>query len=126
MPPRKTAVKDSKKLPDLKWIERMEYWLFESLLAQDRLGKRADQGFKSEAWLPVIETVQEAYNLSGHSPVREITKTQCQGKEAAFKTLYKEHCWLLDQSGFGLDPVTGLIEASDEAWAEVIKVRLYT
>jgi hypothetical protein len=49
MPLRKTAVKDSKKLPDLKWIERMEYWLFESLLAQDRLGKRADQGFKSEA-----------------------------------------------------------------------------
>jgi hypothetical protein len=92
MPPRKTAVKDSKKLPDLKWIERMEYWLFESLLGQDRLGKRADQGFKSEAWLPVIEAVQEAYDLSGHGPVREITKTQCQGKEAAFKSLYKEHC----------------------------------
>ena len=103
----------------------MEYCLFEGLLVQDRAGKRANQGFKGEAWPLVIAAVQEAYNASNHGPTCVITKTQCQGKEAIFKTLYKERCWLLNQSGFGVDLVSSYIEASKEAWAEVIKVCLY-
>ena len=43
--------------PDLKWTPAMESTLFEGLLAQDRAGKRADAGFKSEAWHAVIEAV---------------------------------------------------------------------
>ena len=67
--------KDLTKLPNLEWIKRMEYCLFEGLLVQDRARKRADQGFKGEAWPPVIAAVQEAYNASNHGPACVITKT---------------------------------------------------
>jgi hypothetical protein len=43
------------------WTDLMEETLFNELHRQDRLGKRADIGFKSEAWVVIRDTVQEVY-----------------------------------------------------------------
>jgi hypothetical protein len=37
----------------------MEYTLLSNLLEQTHLGKRADSGWKEEAWNSVVEAIQE-------------------------------------------------------------------
>ena len=46
------------------------------LLAQANAGKRADSGFKAEAWKAVVAKVQEAYN----GPVLQIKVAQVKSK----------------------------------------------
>jgi hypothetical protein len=38
------------------------------------------------------------------------------------KASWRELNWLKDQSGFGWDENTGLVQAGDQAWKDVIKV----
>jgi hypothetical protein len=40
---------------------KMREVLLEGLVAQVHLGKRADSGFKKEAWTTVLSAVQKAY-----------------------------------------------------------------
>jgi Myb/SANT-like DNA-binding domain len=62
--------------------------LFEILLEQDRLGKRADAGFKSEAWIVVLAAIQAEYNLS--SSKKKLTVTQLKNKESNYRSLFKD------------------------------------
>ena len=94
--------------------------MFNKLHRQDRLGKRADIGFKSEAWTVVRDTVQDVY--TGHIVIEV---SQLKNKESNYKALYKDWKWLKEQSGFGRDPDTGAITASLQAWTDVIKVYFY-
>jgi Myb/SANT-like DNA-binding protein len=105
------------KPPNLSWSEKMESELFEALLDQQNVGKYANVGWKKEAWPPVIQRVQNAYT----GPL-VVTKTHCQSKEGIYKTHYKDHVWLVAQSGFTYDEETGLIDVVPEAWEEVVKV----
>jgi hypothetical protein len=50
----------------LSWSYQMEEVLFDALLEQNRLGKRADAGFKSEAWTAALAAVQAEYNLGSN------------------------------------------------------------
>jgi hypothetical protein len=77
---------DKDKPPELQWTEAMEAALFNAFLEQQNCGKRADLGWKSEAWGPVIAAVQAIYE----GPV-VITKTHCQTKEGVYKSHYKDH-----------------------------------
>jgi hypothetical protein len=85
------------KKASLVWTDLMEETLFNELLEQDRLGKRADMGFKSEAWIVVRDAIQEIYI----GPL-VIEIQQLKNKESNYKALYKDWKWLKDQSGFGL------------------------
>jgi hypothetical protein len=62
----------------------MEETLFNELHRQDRLGKRADMGFKSEAWAVVQQTIQEVY--TGHIAIEV---SQLKSKESNYKALYR-------------------------------------
>jgi hypothetical protein len=110
----------TKKRASLIWTDMMEETLFNELYRQDRLGKRADIGFKSEAWAVVRDTVQDAY-----TGCIVIDVSQLKNKESNYKALYKDWRWLREQSGFGRDPDTGRITASIQAWNDVIKVYFY-
>ena len=55
-----SALKRTKKV-SLIWTDLMEETLFNELHRQDRLGKRADMGFKSEAWAIVRDAVLDVY-----------------------------------------------------------------
>src|SRR4030088_2946248 len=93
----------------------MEEALFQELLNQANNGKRADSGFKKEAWVVACEAVAAL-------TTQHVTIDKCKGKAEVMKALWKEFIWLKDQSGFGYNDETGLITAGDQAWSDVIKV----
>ena len=55
----------------------MKEALLETLLEQCRAGKRADSGFKKEAWVEVVQKVQAVIR---HSPPLILTVSQCKSK----------------------------------------------
>lgn len=103
---------------DLQWTKEMEEVMFNELYRQDQLGKRADAGFKAEAWTVVLEKVQEVYT-------GPLTIAQLKSKEGWYRGAFKDWKWLKDQSGFNYDEATGMIVAAREAWDEVIKVAFH-
>lgn len=115
--PRSKPVSTKEKAPELQWSEAMEAALFNTFIEQQNRGKRADMGWKSEAWGPVVAAVQEIYD----GPV-VITKSHCQAKEGSYKAHYKDHLWLEKQSGFTFNHETGCFDAAPEAWEELLKV----
>jgi Myb/SANT-like DNA-binding protein len=94
--------------------------LFKVLLKQDRLGKQADAGFKSEAWIVVLAAVQAEYNL-GNSK-KKLTVTQVKNKESNYRGLFKDWLYLIEQSGFGKHLETGYITITKEAWDNILQV----
>lgn len=99
----------------IRWTFEMEEILFLTLLEQVDIGKRADSGFKKEAW---ISCCNEIKNATGQL----VTVGKCKNKVEAMKASWRELNWLKDQSGFGWDENTGLVQAGDQAWKDVIKV----
>jgi hypothetical protein len=55
----------------------MKEALLETLLEQCRAGKRADSGFKKEAWVEVVQKVQAVIR---QSPPLILTVSQCKSK----------------------------------------------
>jgi hypothetical protein len=49
--PRAKKPSTEEKAPDLQWNDVMEAALFNAFLEQQNRGKRADMGWKSEAWM---------------------------------------------------------------------------
>lgn len=97
------------------WTFAMEEALFNELIHQDELGKRADSGFKKEAWTAVLA---EVYKRTTQKPTVE----RCKNKVDIMRTYWRGFNYLKNQSGFGFNEKTGLIEASDEVWKELLKV----
>jgi hypothetical protein len=95
--------------------------LFSELLKQAQDGKRADSGFKKEAWDSVLKEFQEVYTGPYPIPLQKVKQ-----KEQAFKALYKDWKFLRDQSGFGWDEETRMITASDQAWNDICAVSYYS
>jgi hypothetical protein len=97
------------------WTFAMEEALFNELIHQDELGKRADSGFKKEAWTAVLAEVRKR-------TTQQVTVERCKNKVDVMKTYWRGFNYLKNQSGFGFNETTGLIEASDEVWKDLIKV----
>ena len=75
-------------------------------------GKRADQGFKQEAWVQALANVQAVTPAN----IRNLlTIDKLKSKESNFKGLYKDWKWLVAQSGFGVHPETRRVTALDDA-----------
>ena len=105
----------------IEWTPEMIHVLFAELLEQAQDGKRADSGFKKEAWDSVVQEVQRVY--TGLLP---IPLAKVKAKEQAFKGLYKDWKFLRDQSGFGWDEETRMVTASDQAWNDICTVSYYS
>lgn len=99
----------------LRWTFEMEEILFCTLLEQVDIGKRADSGFKKEAWTACSDVIK---NTTGQF----VSIEKCKNKVEAMKASWRDLNWLKDQSGFGWDEKTGLVQASNQAWKDVIKV----
>ena len=112
---------DKEKPLELQWTDAMEAALFNAFLEQHtrNKGKRADLGWKTEAWEPVVEAVQAVYE----GPL-VVTKTQCQTKEASYEGHYEDHLYLAKLSGFNWNEELGVFEAPPEAWDELFRVCL--
>jgi hypothetical protein len=101
--------------PFTNWTVEMEAVMYSTLCIQVQLGKRADSGFKKEAWQAVCEAILDTFQVT-------VTTAQCKSKADNQKVLWREYNWLRYQSGFGINEETGLIEAGEGAWADVIAV----
>jgi hypothetical protein len=98
-----------------RWTLEMEELLFHTLVEQVNIGKRADSGFKKEAWIACCTAINS-------TTIQPVSIDKCKGKVDTMKGLWREFIWLKDQSGFGYNEVTGVIEARDQAWSDIIKV----
>jgi hypothetical protein len=94
------------KLPKVQWNTQMVEVMIEELLHQVELGKRADSGFKKEAWVAVCAMVQTV-------TTQPLIELQCKTKMETLKDLWKGLNWLLDQSGFGYNEEAKLVTAPD-------------
>jgi hypothetical protein len=103
------------KLPKVQWNTQMIGVMIEELLHQVELGKRADSGFKKEAWAAVCAMVQTV-------TTQPLIELQCKTKMETLRDLWKGLNWLLDQSGFGYDEEVRLVTAPDNVWADLRKV----
>lgn len=98
------------------WTFEMEEALFTELVHQVELGKRADSGFKKDAWIAALTAVEAVTTR------QDITLLRCKNKVESFKKYWRGFNTLRDQSGFGYNEETGLIEASNNVWTELFKV----
>lgn len=81
------------------WTDKMEETLIEALVHQVVVcGKRADSGYKKEAWKYACEQVQE---VAGSAMI--MTEEKCKSKHDSFKKDWKTYITLIEQSGFGVD-----------------------
>jgi hypothetical protein len=97
------------------WTTEMEALMYSTLCIQVELGKRADSGFKKDAWQAVCTAILSTYKVL-------VSTKQCKSKVDSQKLLWREYNSLKDQSGFGINESTGLIEAGEQAWRDVIVV----
>jgi Myb/SANT-like DNA-binding domain len=104
----------------IKWTPLMLQTLFTELLDQALDGKRADNGFKKEAWDSVLEEVQKV-----HTGSYLITIDKIKAQEQTYKAYYKDWKFLREQSGFGWDEETRMVTASEEVWNNIIIVGYY-
>jgi hypothetical protein len=93
--------------------------LLEGLLEQCRAGKRADSGFKKEAWVTILPAVQAAYI----GPI-QIHVLQLKSRIDWCKAVWKEWCSLEDNSGFGWDEPTQLFTAEESVWKAYLVVSI--
>jgi hypothetical protein len=98
----------------------MRIALFQGLIDQVRQGRRADSGFKAEAYNAVVPKVQLVCPQQG---VR-IDKQECRSKISEYKALYSLWKTLSAKSGWGIDPETRLITTSDENWDTYLQVSI--
>jgi hypothetical protein len=98
------------------WTFEMEEALFNELVHQVELGKRADSGFKKDAWIAALTAVEAVTTR------QDITLQRCKNKVESFKKYWRGFNTLRDQSGFGYNEETGLIEAPNNVWTELLKV----
>jgi hypothetical protein len=86
----------------------MEVTLLESLLSAAGEGKRADGGFKREAWEKVLQAMREKY------PLQEFELRQLKNKINYFKMKYCTLKQCFGASGFGRSPESNIPTADDE------------
>ncbi len=82
-------IRDIQPQPQIRWTLKMEETLFGTLLEQVDIGKRADSGFKKEAWTACCIAIK---NATGQL----VTIEKCKNKVEAMKTSWRDLNWLKD------------------------------
>lgn len=105
------------RLSPIQWTDEAEEVLLTVLVEQVRLGKRAENGYKAEAWEEVCKQLMQQMSFA-------CTKDQAKNKNNMLKTYYRTWCELQDTaSGFGWDGVLERYTAEDGVWDLWCKVR---
>ncbi len=94
----------------------METMLLEKLFVAVGERKRADLGFKKQAWDHVLQGLHRAF------PDTSIEQRQFRTKIDRLKEKDRELQGCYGASGFGRDPDTNMPTASSEVWSEYLAV----
>ena len=109
----------------IQWTPAMEQALLDGLLVQHRKGKRADGGWKSEAWQAILPVVQAKVTQKSPQGVpMKISKAQLSNKTTDLKQTYAAWKACFNLSGFGWNEETELFTAEDEVWESYIQVSI--
>ncbi|MCJ1378516.1 hypothetical protein MMC17_001615 [Xylographa soralifera] len=101
--------------PSYKWTDEAEASLLATLCEEVDRGRRADSGYKKEAWVEVVDTLEADLGL-------EVTIDQPKNKYGWYKQRYKEWVALLELSGFGWNVELQRFTAPDKTWSDYVKV----
>ncbi len=111
---------EKEKKSRISWTDKMEEILIYSLLHEVvHNGKRADSGYKNEAWDVAADAIRDHIGHDQPAP----TKLQMQAKHDWYKKMWKLWLDLEAQSGFGYDSEKDLLTAPDATWKEYCRVR---
>ncbi|EEY55974.1 uncharacterized protein PITG_08721 [Phytophthora infestans T30-4] len=91
------------------WDLDMDVFLVEAMTDQAKTGKRADSGFKKEAWVAVHESMNERFN-------KELTIQQIKTRVQTLKSKYTTISHMLRVSGFGWDTNHNVVLVHDDVW----------
>lgn len=110
------------KMSKLTWTTEMERVLLQSMVEQVRSGKRAESGFKKEAWVISVDQVKVVAKLPDM-----VTMKKAKDKLDTLKTKWNIW-WKLryEVSGWGWNEITQLFEASPEQWERYTEVCLFS
>jgi Myb/SANT-like DNA-binding domain len=97
------------------WNEKTERFFIDLIVQGIRAGKRHAGHFKDQFWKDCI-TLFETNNL----PVPALDTLN--SKRSVWLKKWKTFHRLIQLSGWGFDEATGLLQASDEAWEEQIRI----
>lgn len=115
-------VTDVKKVVTMTWTAAMEERLFESLVEMVCAGKRAESGFKKEAWNHCVIKVKDVMR---DSPLKEhLDVKKCKSKMDINKQQWREFDLLMHKSGWSFDSVTERFIAGDDEWEAHIAVSI--
>ncbi|KAG6944965.1 hypothetical protein JG688_00016809, partial [Phytophthora aleatoria] len=96
------------------WDLEMDIFLIEAMTDQAKAGKRADSGFKKEAWVAVHEAINEQFS-------KELTIQQIKTRVQTLKSEYTTISHMQQASGFGWDPNHNVVIVHDDVWERYVK-----
>lgn len=102
-----------------RWTKHLTKILASLMVDQVHQGNRKNNYFGKKAWKYICD---EFYKRTGLKWDKEQLKNRC----AVMRRMYVIIKSLLDRSDFSWDEATGTITASDEVWAEYMKVCSYS
>ena len=91
------------------WNDDNRRYFINAMVREVESGTFVDTGFKKAAWRHIVDYLNAA---SG----RQFNKQQCQSYYSVLKSQYVMYSTLLENSGFGVDPITNGPTASDSVW----------
>ena len=94
----------------------------QSLVDQCRNGKRAESGYKKEAWIVVLEDVKAAASSKTSVDLELVTLSKIKSKQDFIKGKWKEWVRINELSGWGWNEDTQLFIAEPDQWERHIKV----
>ncbi len=100
----------------LVWKDDMEQYLIDRLLITVQKGKRAENGFKKEAWTDVLLAMREKFTTT------RFEVKQLKSKTDQLKKKYTIFQALCDNSGFGWNEEKMIPTAPDDVWERYMQV----
>ena len=91
------------------WNDDNRRYFINAMVRETEQGNFVDTGFKKAAWKNIVDDLNAA---SG----KQFNKQQCQSYYSVLKSQYVMYSTLLDNSGFGVDPITNGPTAADSVW----------
>ncbi|KAG9409703.1 hypothetical protein AC1031_020016 [Aphanomyces cochlioides] len=99
------------------WDADKDEFLVISLQEQADQGKRADSGFKWEAWKQITMQFNERFQVN-------YLMSKLKSRLDTLKKDYKDFKFLKENSGFGWNDELEIPTASDDVWKAVIEVHV--
>ena len=102
--------------PRAKWDDATRGFFITSMVTETALGNCADSGFKKASWQRIINDLNDLAKPSQQL----FTKQQCQSLYPKLKADWVIYSYIMNNSGFGIDPDTHVPTAAKSVWETLI------